>query len=117
MTNDNSDSTNDNTQNNNDNNTISNITHNIIQYVDDSTNMITTNDSQELQTYINKYFKILEYYYNTIKLLINSDKSKQLISCKPSLCSNTNNIKLSTSQYIIDQSSKIKVLGVYITAG
>ena len=97
MTNDNNDNTNDNTHNNNDTINTNNITHNIIQYVDDSTNIITTNDSQQLQTYINKYFKILEYYYNTNKLLMNSDKSKFLILCKPSLCTHTNNIKLSTS--------------------
>ena len=79
MTNDNNDNTNDKTQNNNDINNTNNMTHNIIQYVDDSTNIITTNDSQQLQTYINKYFKVLEYYYNTNKLLINSDKSKLLV--------------------------------------
>ena len=117
MTYDNNDSTNDNTHNSNYTINTDNITHNIIQYVDDSTNIITTNDSQQLQTYINQYFKILEYYYNTNKLLINSDKSKLLISCKPSLRTHTNSIKLSTTQYIIEQSTKIKVLGVYITAG
>ena len=94
-----------------------NISHNVIQYVDDSTNIITTNDSTILQTYINNYFKILETYYDVNKLLINSDKSKLMISCRPSLRSTVSNITLRASQYIIEQSTKIKVLGVYITAG
>ena len=94
-----------------------NISHNVIQYVDDSTNIITTNDSTLVQIYINNYLKILETYYDVNKLLINSDKSKLMISCRPSLRSNVSNITLRASKYIIEQSTKIKVLGVYITAG
>ena len=40
-----------------------------------------------------------------------------MISCRPSLRSTVSNITLRASQYIIEQSTKIKVLGVYITAG
>ena len=39
---------------------ISNITHHITQYVDDSTNVIASNDLKDLQLYINTYFKVLE---------------------------------------------------------
>ena len=97
--------------------TVSNMLHNVIQYVDDSTNVISTEDETSLQSYINDYFKILEAYYNINKLLINSDKSKLMISCKPSLRNKVTNITLKASQYVIEQSDKIKVLGTYITSG
>ena len=61
------------------------IHHKIVQYVDDSTNIIATNDTNQLQSYINLYFSILEEFYNVNKLLINSDKSKLLLITKPNL--------------------------------
>ena len=48
---------------------------------------------------------------------INSDKSKLLLITKPTLRHLWKNIKLHTSQYIIEQSIRIKVLGIYITSG
>ena len=87
------------------------------QYVDDSNNVITSNDSTNISEYINKYFKLIEGYYNLNKLKLNPDKSKIMISCKPSLRSSANNITLNTSDYIIEQVPKIKALGVFITSG
>ena len=94
-----------------------NISHNTIQYVDDSTNIISCTNTNDLQTYIDIFFSILEGYYNSNKLLINSDKSKLLLITKPTLRQQCNHIKLHTSQYIIEQSHKIKILGIYITSG
>ena len=50
------------------------IEHVTIQYVDDSNNIITSNDSTGLEKYINKYFNLLEAFYNSNKLKINPDK-------------------------------------------
>ena len=50
------------------------IEHVTIQYVDDSNNIITSNDSNGIELYINKYFKLLESFYNLNKLKINPDK-------------------------------------------
>ena len=55
---------------------INDLVHKIIQYVDDSSNIISTSNINGLQYYINDYFKVLEAYYNINKLLINPDKSK-----------------------------------------
>ena len=71
---------------------LKNISHKILQYVDDSTNIIASNNTNDIQIYINIYFSILEEYYNTNKLLINSDKSKCLIITKSSLRQFTNHI-------------------------
>ena len=93
-----------------------NIQHNIVQYIDDSTNIIACKDNNKLQIYINIYFKILEEFYNTNKLLINSDKTKLLIITKPGLRHITSTIKLQANKYLIEQSKKIKVLGIFISS-
>ena len=94
-----------------------NISHNIVQYVDDSTNIIACTNTHDLQNYINTYFNILEEFYNINKLLINSDKSKLLIITKPGQRHLSSNIKLQTTKYIINQSQKINILGIFITSG
>ena len=43
--------------------TYTDIDHIIINYVDDSTNIISSTDIQQLQTYIDKYYILLTYYY------------------------------------------------------
>ena len=50
-------------------------------------------------------------------LLLNADKTKLLITCKPKYRNSTTNITLQANQYIIKQSNKIKVLGIFITSG
>ena len=87
------------------------------QYVDDSNNVITSNDSTNISEYINKYFKLIEGYYNLNKLKLNPNKSKIMISCKPSLWLSVNNITLNTSDYIIEQVPKIKALNIFFTSG
>ena len=75
-----------------------NIQHNIVQYVDDSTNIIACKDNNKLQININIYFKLLEEFYNINKLLINSDKTKLLIITKPGLRHINSTIKLQANK-------------------
>ena len=86
---------------------LNNISHKIVQYVDDSTNIISCNNTQDIQLYINLYFSILEEFYDMNKISINADKSKLLIIVKPNLRQFSVNIKLKTNKYLIDQSKKI----------
>ena len=51
----------------NNNNTIH---HDILQYVDDSNNIISTENIDEIQPYINNYIKLIESFYNINKLKI-----------------------------------------------
>ena len=95
----------------------SNISHQIIQYVDDSTSIISTNNNSELQKCFNHYFEEIKGYYDIDKLLINAYKSKLLIIYKPGHRNSTVQIKLQANGYIIKQLSKIKVIGIYITSG
>ena len=71
--------------------------HNTVQYVDDSNNIVSSKNINELQTYINKYFTLLEGYYNLNKLTLNSDKTKFMIICKPSLRHLTTQMVLKTT--------------------
>ena len=88
-----------------------------VQYVDDSNNIITSNSSDGVVSYINKYFKLLECVYNLNKLRINPDKSKLMVVCKPNLCSTTSSILLTTSDFSIEQVQKVKALEIYLTSG
>ena len=88
-----------------------------VNYVDDSTGMISSKDGNTLQKYINDYFLLLERFYNISKLFINCDKSKLLLTCKNKLRGKVLGITLRASAYEIMPSEKIKVLGVFITSG
>ena len=89
----------------------------VVQYVDDFTKIIACTNFSDLQKYINIYFCKLDEFYNINNLLINSNKSKLLIITKPAQRYLYNNIEPQTTQYIIEQTHKIKVLGIFITSG
>ena len=59
-----------------------NIEHNTINFIDDSTNIISTQNSNEIQNYINNFYLLLEAVYNINNLVINSDKTELMIVCK-----------------------------------
>ena len=48
---------------------------------------------------------------------MNPDKSKLMIVCKPNKRQYISNISLVTSEHIIEQVTKVKALGIYITNG
>ena len=50
------------------------IDHIIINYVDDLTNILSSYNIEQLQTYIDQYYILLTNYYNINYLKINSDK-------------------------------------------
>ena len=85
-----------------------------IQYVDDSTTMISTNDSKDIKTYIDNYFSILEHFYTINKLTLNQDKTKFMIIVKPNKRLMTTDIVLNTTDYIIRQVDKVKILGIFL---
>ena len=91
------------------------IIHRIINYVDDSSNLVSSKNAKTLQLYMNDYFKLLEEFYNINKLVINPEKSKLLVTCKAKYRRKAESLKLVTSNYNVIQNDKIKVLGVFIT--
>ena len=69
----------------------------------------------QLHIYLNNYYKLLESYYNINFLKINPDKTKFIITCKPMHRQATQDIIIQAGKYIIKQSDKLKILGIYIT--
>ena len=98
-----------------DNTRYSNIDHFILNYIDDSTNIISSKDTNILQKYITDYYRLLEAYYNANKLLINNDKTVLLVSCTKDMRKNADNIQFYSGKYLIKQSSSIKILGYILT--
>ena len=80
-------------------------------------NMLKRHDFGQILLPINIFFGLLENYYNINKLCISPDKSKLVIVCKSNIRKDIQNIKLFTGQYIVKQVDKVKILGIYITAG
>ena len=74
------------------------IHHFILNFIDDSTNIISHNDSVLLTQYMNYYYILLEIYYNENKLLINGDKTVLLVSCQNKMRNIANTIKIQTNQ-------------------
>ena len=86
-----------------------------MNYIDDSTNIISSKDTNILQKYITDYYRLLEAYYNANKLLINNDKTVLLVSCTKDMRKNADNIQFYSGKYLIKQSSSIKILGYILT--
>ena len=84
------------------------ITHETLNYVDDSTNIISTTDTGQLQLYINDFYRLLETYYDINKLKINADKSKILIICRHIYRRQTDSIILKAADYTIYQTDTIR---------
>merc|ERR1712240_551178 len=93
------------------------IGHDIIQYVDDTNNILYGNNMEEIEVYSNNYFKLIESFYTINKLKLNPEKSRVMVECRSNRREETKNFVLKAGKYIIEQSKKIKVLGVYFTAG
>ena len=92
-----------------------NINHINISYVDDATSLISCQNIEILKKYIDKYYKLLESFYNINFLKINPDKTAFLVTCQPKHRHLTHNLTLQASNFIIRQSDTIKILGVYFT--
>merc|ERR1712240_593468 len=90
---------------------------NIIQYVDDSNNIIFGNNPKEIENYTNAYFKLIECFYAINKLKLNPDKTRLMEVCRPNIREEVKNFVLRAGDYIIEQKEKIKVLGVFFTSG
>ena len=53
-----------------------NIEHSIVQYVDDTNNIISSKESKYIQPYIDGYFKLIENFYEINKLKIYPEKKQ-----------------------------------------
>ena len=82
--------------------------------MDDSNNVSTFNDQNQLETYLESYYKLLHNYYNINKLKINPDKTNLLLIYKDKYRQTLNNFHFKAEQYKIFSINTIKILGFYI---
>ena len=85
-----------------------------INYIDDSTNLISNTSSKNLNCYLTLYYNLLQYYYDANKLVINPDKTELLVSCKNKFRDEANKIKFKADIYNIEQKDSSKILGFII---
>ena len=90
---------------------VKDINHATVNFVDDSTNIISTSNTKTIEEYLNKFYKLLEAVYNINKLKINKDKTELLIVCKPKYRKDTKNIQMMASGHKVKQVNKAKILG------
>ena len=90
------------------------ILHLTINFVDDSTNVISTPNVDEIKDYINKFYSLLEAVYNTNKLIINKDKTEMMIVCKNKFRKITKAIQMYANGYKVNQVQQAKILGFTI---
>ena len=91
-----------------------NIEHLTINFVDDSNNIITFNDQNQIKNYIEAYYKLIHNFYNINKLKINPDKTNLLLIYKDKYSQSLNNFYFKAEQYKIYSKNTIKILGFYI---
>ena len=87
-----------------------------MNFVDDSNSVIALKPGGNMELYINCYFNLLEIYYNSQKLKINTDKTQLLISAMPRHIGNNLDITLITEPKLPDVKpmAQIKILGYLI---
>ena len=90
------------------------INHKTINYVDDSTNMVTFRCKNDISKYLSDYYTLLDSFYNINKLLINADKTKFIIISNKKQRNNLSDVHFYANQFRIDQSNIIKILGTFI---
>ncbi len=88
-----------------------NITHTTINFVDDSTNLVSSNNHDKLTNYLTDFYTLLHSYYTINKLKINADKTELLITCKQHLKTQADMVTMTALNYTIQQKQTTKILG------
>ena len=93
---------------------IKNITHILVNFIDDSTNIIGFKNHEMIKTYLEQYQKLISKFYNINKLKLNNDKNELLIINRPCLDNIFKNFQFKAGNEIVKAKFKIKILGFWI---
>jgi hypothetical protein len=91
-----------------------NIEHTTVNFVDDSTNVISFPSHDNVKSYLTNYYKLFHNYYNINKLKINPDKTNLIINYLPKYNNNFLNFHFFASNYKISPKNIVKILGTYL---
>ena len=91
-----------------------NISHTTVNFVDDSTNVISSHDPQQLTLYLTQFYTLLHAFYTINKLKINADKTELLLTCKQHLRHLATTVTMHAHNHTITQKQTTKILGAII---
>ena len=77
--------------------------HLIVNFIDDSTNLISNCDYKILIKYLNVFYTLVKKFYDVNILRINSDEMELLVSCKNTLQYNADKIFMWVEGYKISE--------------
>ena len=83
----------------------------------DTSNIISSKETKNIQPYIDKYFKQIDNFYDKNKLKIKPEKSKIMVVCKASRRFKARNLVINIIKNIIEQVQKLKTLWMFIILG
>ena len=87
---------------------------NLIQYADDTMIFSSHNDLTEAGNNLQQTIECLVKFFKSHQLTINADKTEFICFCKPSKNDFTRNHTLKVKNQIINTSTTVKYLGVYL---
>ena len=89
------------------------VDHCVVNFVDGSNSVITEDPGMDIEEYTNSYFKLLEIYYNSQKLKINTDKTQLLVCAMPRFINQIKNMIIQTPDDTenVKSQEQIKILG------
>ena len=91
-----------------------NTDHHTVNFVDDSTSVITFTNPANIKIYIENYYKLISSFYNANRLCINADKTALLLINKPKHNIFLKHFQFKAGNYTLLPKNIIKILGVYI---
>ena len=89
--------------------------HAVINFVDDSNNIISFKKSEGIKSYLEHYFLLIQTFYNSNLLKINADKTCLMFVGKKKLLDEVKNLEFQADVHKIRQKTSIKILGSILT--
>ena len=86
--------------------------HETYAYVDDTYNCVAVNNPEELEVYVNNFFKVLIEFHNANKLKLNEEKTTFLVTAMPRHQDKAKSIEIEVeNDENVKPSTQIKILG------
>ena len=76
--------------------------------------VIGFNDSTDIKKHLETFYCLLQSFYNANKLIINADKIKFTVNCKPKRKSIYENLTFKAGSFTIATKPSIKLLGMIV---
>ena len=89
------------------------IEHLTVNYIDDSSSVISFPNCADIKTYITNYYNLLHHFYEINNLSVNSDKTKLLMMYRPKHQAALSSFSFNANGHTIKPIKVLKILGFY----